>query len=418
MLRTLALVFLLNFIVHSQSLAPGGPGHDAQWSTAAKQGIGTSANLESKVWFTLAQGVMTEVYYPDVTKANVQMLQFVVVNTKTKKVETERDDAVSQIESFPIQRDEKLIKLPSLTGVTISRPEREGDALKIPSIKLSELYRHVSLPNSLVFRQVNRSKIGSWSIGKTYLTDSRTNTVLMEVTFASDDPADELYVYYDPSLGNSGMGDSGWTDGRYLLSSDKNIASALTCGRCTMMDATNGFLGVNDGLKQLWENGTISNPFSRADNGNVVQTARIKQVSLNNGPSAMLFALAFATTPEFAKTAAAAALTKGFAKTYQEYQIGWLDYLKSLPRVDPKYQAQFNMAAMQLKAHEDKTHRGANIASLTVPWGGGANANENNVGGYHLVWSRDLYQVATAFMALGDRAAATRALDFLFNVQQ
>jgi GH15 family glucan-1,4-alpha-glucosidase/enterochelin esterase-like enzyme len=89
-----------------------------------------------------------------------------------------------------------------------------------------------------------------------------------------------------------------------------------------------------------------------------------------------------------------------------------------LPKVDPKYQAQLNMAAMILKAHEDKTKRGANIASLTVPWGGGENANENNIGGYHLVWSRDLYQVATAYMALGDREAANRALDFVFNVQQ
>lgn len=185
-----------------------------------------------------------------------------------------------------------------------------------------------------------------------------------------------------------------------------------------MMDVTNGFLGVNDGLKQLRDGGKITNPFSRAENGNVVQTAKIKRVSLKDGPSAMYFALAFSSTAESAKVAAAAALSKGFAKTYQEYQVGWLDYLKSLPKVDPKYQAQFNMAAMQLKAHEDKTHRGANIASLSIPWGGGVNANENNVGGYHLVWSRDLYQVATAYMALGDNAAANRALDFLFNVQQ
>ena len=92
--------------------------------------------------------------------------------------------------------------------------------------------------------------------------------------------------------------------------------------------------------------------------------------------------------------------------------------LKICRKIDAKYQAQFNMAAMILKAHEDKTKRGANIASLTVPWGGGDNANENNIGGYHLIWSRDLYQVATAFMALGDKDAAIRALDFLFNVQQ
>ncbi len=77
--------------------------------------------------------------------------------------------------------------------------------------------------------------------------------------------------------------------------------------------------------------------------------------------------------------------------------------LKRCRKSMPKYQAQFNMAAMILKAHEDKTKRGANIASLTIPWGGGENANENTVGGYHLIWSRDLYQVATAFMALGDK---------------
>jgi enterochelin esterase-like enzyme len=76
------------------------------------------------------------------------------------------------------------------------------------------------------------------------------------------------------------------------------------------------------------------------------------------------------------------------------------------------------MAAMVLKAHEDKTYRGAMIASLSVPWGGGASANEPQVGGYHLVWSRDLYQVATAFYALGDKASADRALDYLFRVQQ
>lgn len=401
-----------------QTIAPGGPGDDAQWATAAKQGVATSASLESKVWLTLAQGVMTEVYYPDVTVANVQTLQFVVVNSKTKKVETERDDTTQQIEIFPIHRNEKVIKLPSVTGVAISAPDRDGEGSKIPSLKLSELYRNVYFPNSLAYRQLNRSKTGSWAIRKKYLIDPRSNTILIEVTFASEDPDNELYVYYDPSLGNSGMGDTGWTDGRFLLSTDKNIASALTCGRCAMVDVTNGFLGVNDGLKQLRDGGKIASPFSRAENGNVVQTAKIKRVSLQDGPSAMFFALAFSSTAESAKAAAAAALTKGFAKTYQEYQVGWLDYVKSLPKVDAKYQSQFNMAAMMLKAHEDKTHRGANIASLSIPWGGGVNANENNVGGYHLVWSRDLYQVATAYMALGDNAAANRALDFLFNVQQ
>ena len=76
------------------------------------------------------------------------------------------------------------------------------------------------------------------------------------------------------------------------------------------------------------------------------------------------------------------------------------------------------MAAMVLKGLEDKTFRGAVIASPSTPWGGGPNANEPNTTGYHAVWSRDLYHVATALDAIGDRAGANRLLDYLFNVQQ
>jgi glucoamylase len=35
-----------------------------------------------------------------------------------------------------------------------------------------------------------------------------------------------------------------------------------------------------------------------------------------------------------------------------------------------------------------------------------------------MIWSRDLYHVFTAFLAIGDKAAAARALDFLFDIQQ
>jgi glucoamylase len=73
---------------------------------------------------------------------------------------------------------------------------------------------------------------------------------------------------------------------------------------------------------------------------------------------------------------------------------------------------------MVLKALEDKTYRGAMIASPSNPWGAGPNANEATTTGYHAVWSRDLYHVATAFLAMRDKASANRALDFLFRTQQ
>ena len=75
--------------------APGGPGDQSSWTTGAKQGIGTSAGLRSKVWFSLAEGAMTEVYYPRVDVANVRDLQLVVTDGRDLHRPRERREPVS-----------------------------------------------------------------------------------------------------------------------------------------------------------------------------------------------------------------------------------------------------------------------------------------------------------------------------------
>ncbi len=324
--------------------------------------------MESKVWFTLHEGVLTEVYYPTVDVANVQALEFVVV-APGGKVETESADTTHRIE-LPGQQ-------------------------------------------SLVFQQTNTAKSGAWKFTKTYTTDPKRNTLLIDVRFTQQAAGTPyaLYVYYDPSLNNSGMHDSAWTQAGMLLASDAGKTSALVSST-GFIETTNGYLGTSDGLTQLRATGRITNPYVRAADGNVVQVARVRA----NLPFTL--ALAFGRDEFEASEQARASLLKGFASCRAEYEEGWHEYVQTLRRVAPKYQAQFDMAAMILRAHEDKTYRGAKIASLSVPWGGGANANEPNVGGYHLVWSRDLYQVATALYASGDKAGADRALDYLFRVQQ
>jgi glucan 1,4-alpha-glucosidase len=395
-LRLCAFALIFFFNLQAQTLAPNAPGNDAQWSTAGKQGIGTSASLESKVWFTLAEGVMTEVYYPDVTVANVHLLQFVVVNPKTRKVETEQDDAVHQI---------KVLR-----------------------------------PDSLTFQQINTAKSGEWTITKTYAAHPNGNAVWIDVQFQSKSKDLQLYAFYDPSLKNSGLHDTakvlrtkkqavsttfdsnaGKTtekiideqDGGAILAATDSDISSLLLFNVETSEATSGFLGTSDGIAQLREKGGLKELYDVAQDGNVVQMIRI------DNPKKFTAILAFGKDlTEAFKQVNPVDEDLSFDVVLAKYEKGWSDYVKTLPKVEPKYQAQLNMAAMMLKAHEDKTHRGANIASLTVPWGGGNNANENNVGGYHLVWSRDLYQVATAYLALGDTPAANRALDFLFNVQQ
>ncbi|HEX5709135.1 MAG TPA: glycoside hydrolase family 15 protein, partial [Pyrinomonadaceae bacterium] len=358
-------------IARDNNLAPGAPGKDARWESAGKTAVGTSNTLESKVWFTLREGVLTEVYYPTVDVGNSRVLEFLITGCETNlspRPWVESRDTRHRIEALD--------------------------------------------PRALTFRQVSEQEHTQFRITKTYTADPERPVVLIDVEFFTTcHVPHKVYVYYDPSLNNSGMHDSAWTQGDALLASDADKASALVSST-GFEEMVNGYFETSDGLTQLRERGRIENQYARAADGNVVQVARIKS------PGRFTLALGFGREAEEALRNARASLAKGFAATRAEYERGWREYVGSLRRVAPKYQRQFDMAALVLKAHEDKTFRGAMIASLSVPWGGGASANEPNVGGYHLVWSRDLYQVATAFYALGDKASADRALDYLFRVQQ
>lgn len=358
-------------------------GKDARWESAGKQGIGTALSEKSKVWFTLQGGSLTEVFYPTADNANVEWLQFVVVNPKTKKVETERDDAIHQIKT--LRND------------------------------------------SLSFQQINKSKTGEWTIIKTYTTDVERDSILIDVHFQTKNKKLNLYVYYNPSLDNSGMGDTAaytvvghfGSDKAYpyaLIAKDKNVSSALVMNGVFigLQEATNGFFGVNDGLIQLKKDGKLTNNESAKD-GNVVQTAK---APIEKGNQNFSVVLSFGKNQDEALTNANRSSEKGFVKAQAEYDKLWAEYVKTLPKVEPKYQAQFNYAAMVLRASEDKTYRGGNVASLSNPWIPVGDANGPYVGGYHLVWSRDLYQVATAYMALGDKDSANRALEYLFTKQQ
>src|SRR5215211_912539 len=191
MTRILLRILLVMVIACHSSM-----GQDAHWPTAAKNGFGTSTTLVSKVWFTLANGVMTEVFYPTLDKPNVQTLQLQVVTDG--KTESEIDDT--------------------------------HHCLELPN------------SNALIFRQINSAKSGQYTITKTYITDPQRNTVLIDLDFNTRIPA-QLSVYYDPSLNNSGMHDSAWTEGDALLAVEGNKSSALMSS-CGFAENGNGFLNT------------------------------------------------------------------------------------------------------------------------------------------------------------------------------
>src|SRR4051794_29517483 len=155
--------------------APGAPGANAIWTPANKVGFGTSTTTTSKVWHTLSDGKLTEVYYPDLGTPSVRDLQFIVSDGKTFA-------------------------------------ERESDATT-QRVELAD-------SRSLTYRQINTAKSGRYRITKTYVTDPARNTLLIDVNFESltRTPLD-LYALYDPSLANGGMDDSGTSSAATLLPS-------------------------------------------------------------------------------------------------------------------------------------------------------------------------------------------------------
>src|SRR5919109_1144015 len=150
MKRSLLILLIIGFSIISlgrtalsgqtiDNLAPGAPGSDAHWPSAAKNGFGTADTIASKVWFTLADGVLTEVYYPTLDVPNVQTLQLVVVSGDRRIIETEEKDTTHEVQLLD--------------------------------------------PQALTFRQMNKSQRGDYVITKTYIADPKRPTILIHVTF-------------------------------------------------------------------------------------------------------------------------------------------------------------------------------------------------------------------------------------------
>src|SRR4030095_685178 len=251
-LIVLAIFASVSLAQPSTNLAPGGPGNDAHWPSAAKDGFGTATTLRSKVWFTLTGGVMTEVFYPTVDTPNTQSLRFILC-----------------------RRD-------------LCQDEAEDTTHSL----------RVLDKRALSFQQVNTAR--GFTLTKTYTTDTDRSTVLIDVDLsASDSAGHELYLYYDPSLKNSGRHDTAWTRNDVLFASDDNVTSALISS-AGFERVSSTFAGVDDQPARFkvdsWPN------YERAENGNVVQIAKM--------PAAKRFtiALAFGSTAEEALRSGRASL--------------------------------------------------------------------------------------------------------------
>ena len=356
----------------SSGVAPGAPGAKQLWTAGNKDGFGTATSLKSKVWYTVGSGQLTEVYYPDLGTPAMRNLEFVVT------------DGHSWVERESTQTDHAL---------------------------------RITDPRSLSYQQTDTDPHGRFRITQTYTTDPGRPALLMAVHFQSLTRAPlHLYVVYDPALSDNGDDNTGSSAGRSLLATGDSAASALVASPA-FTRTSSGFAGSSDGYTDLTAHRRMDWTYSSAPNGNVIQTAELALTGRSGSQNATL-GLGFGRTAAAAQSTVHASMAGGFDWADAAYRSGWHDYLhgKPVPWSVAGRRQLYDVSLMVLAASEDKTYRGAFIASPTMAWVWGQLPGYN--GPYHLVWSRDLYEMATAEIAAGDPAAAARALHYIFNRQQ
>ncbi|MEN0038619.1 MAG: glucan 1,4-alpha-glucosidase [Cellvibrio sp.] len=385
----------------ADATAPGAPGNASVWAYSGKTGIGTSfeqytngaysdagaTGVISKVWFSIAQGVLTETMYGLIHEAQLQELQFFIKGSDF--LDEEKKDTISTIEY----------------------------------LKTDEQGR----PQSLAYKIVNKDKEGKYEIEKHIFTDPDAQTLMMRVQFRALADGVTAYAYVNPAIANTGSNDSTVFANGNWTATDGNTSMTLKT-TAKVVQSVVGFEGVSDGISELKTAGKITKNYSTtgATKGNVAFTLQMPEVK--NGASAQWdIVLGFGKNESESTAAAEQTLAKGYDKVLAHYNgdgdaIGWQDYLQSLPALGKLAATATDngkllyTSAMVLKAQEDKTHAGAFIASLSNPWGDHKSA-EKPATGYKAVWPRDFYQVAMAMLALGDTESPRVAFEYLEQIQ-
>jgi glucoamylase len=376
--------------------APAGPGALSHFDLARKDCVGTARNATSKVWYTVAGGVLSDVYEPTIDTTNVESMRFVVTDGRTFTELQGRD-----------------------TTYTVSTDDT-GMACTVTTSSKSGRYRLVT----------------------TYITDPGRDAVVVRTRLVGGGVHDadlRLYVRLDASVGGNGGGgevnggaDTGTIADGVPVVSDENTTTnaagrdyaqpthlAVTAAR-PLPEAAVGFAGTaGDGLTMLDTDRRLT-AFDSAPNGNVVATARLPLAG-----GATTFALGFGRTRSQAISTGNAAARRPFAATLADYAAGWLAYDKSLAAPPPGGdRGAYHLSANVLKAGEDKTFPGAIVASLASPWGQAISAADKPggqpvyFGSYREVFSRDLYEAFTGLLVDGDLATARATAAFLLDRQQ
>jgi len=356
------------------SIAFGAPGIEPRWTSSAKDGVGTAYHSASCIWFTLSHGIINEIYFPHVDSPNTRDLQFLITDGESFCHE-ERRDLLHQTE-YPEQ-------------------------------------------NSLFYRLTNSDREGRYRLVKEIVVDPHSSVLLMHTQLEIMDEKLRgklrLYALLAPHMKGTGKNNSAWlcgVGGRKLIEAQReDIDMSFGCTPDFTRRSV-GYVGFSDGWQDL-QNFKMDWEFDEAEDGNI---ALIGEIDLSDGMQFTL-GVGFGRTPHSACAHLQQAFATPFADQREKYVSQWQ---RTRAKVDLSAHTKDGGSMMRLSqcvllAHQDKIFQGAFVASLSIPWGD--TKDDSDRGGYHLVWTRDMVQTATALLACGQTESPLRALIWLACVQ-
>ena len=208
----------------------------------------------------------------------------------------------------------------------------------------------------------------------------------------------KVYALLAPHLEVGGAGNSARAidvGGKRVLLAWKDTTSLAMSTDCGFSRTSCGYVGASDGWSDLNDNFKMDWEFDEALDGNI---AMMGEIDVARFPE-FTVAVGFGEGRHAALACTIQSLATGFAAHRERFHAQWHRVRCPLQLVSAAgdHGHLLHISQSILLAHEDKTFQGAFIASASIPWG--QTKGDDDLGGYHLVWTRDMVQTATALMA-------------------
>jgi glucoamylase len=220
-------------------------------------------------------------------------------------------------------------------------------------------------------------------------------------------------------LADQGADNTCWI-GKYLgvemMFAGRASAALAACCSVAFGETSAGFVGVNDGYTDLKANGALRSEHNIAKKGSV---ALCGEVDWKASSGRFVVALAFGSNPAEAGQQARAGILQPFEGLKTIFINDWKKVhaaLRSMQAPEGSAHEMYQISASVMRTHESKRFPGAFVASLSLPWG--FSRGDKDIGGYHVLWPRDLCETAMGLMSCGDMDAGRRALFYLACTQK